>query len=361
MIQSILNFSVTNRYLVVVLTLAAAAFGAYSLTQLPIDAVPDITNNQVQINTESAALGPEQIEKQVTFPVETALAGIEGLDYTRSISRNGFSQVTAVFEDGVDIYFARSQVLERLTALAGELPGGAEPMMGPISTGLGEVFMYVVEFEHPGGEGATPTPGEPGWQGDGTYLAPDGQVLGNRLEQVAYLRTLQDYTIAPQLRQVDAVAGVDTIGGYAKQFHVQPDPMKLVSYGLTFGAVVDALEANNAAVGANYIESNGEAYQVRASGLLKTTEEIAGIVVGSSGGTPVYVRDVADVSIGRELRTGSASENGEEVVLGTALMLIGGNSRAVAADVGAKLQRSRRDAAAGRGRPAGARPHGPRR
>ena len=338
MLAKVLKFSVENRYLVVLMVLAAAAVGGWSLSRLPIDAVPDITNNQVQINTEYAALGPEQIEKQVTFPVETALAGIEGLDYTRSISRNGFSQVTAVFEDRVDIYFARSQVLERLTALAGELPGGAEPMMGPISTGLGEVFMYVVEFENPGGEGATPTPGKIGWQGDGTYLAPDGQVLGNRLEQVAYLRTLQDYTIAPQLRQVNAVAGVDTIGGYKKQYHVRPDPMKLVSYGLTFSAVVEALEANNVAVGANYIESNGEAYQVRASGLLKTTDEIAGIVVGQRGGTPVYVRDVAGVSVGRELRTGSASEDGEEVVLGTALMLIGGNSRAVAANVGEKLE-----------------------
>jgi cobalt-zinc-cadmium resistance protein CzcA len=337
MLERILKFSIDHRVLVVLLTVAAAGVGVWSLMRLPIDAVPDITNNQVQINTEYAALSPEQIEKQVTFPIETALAGIEGLDHTRSLSRNGFSQVTAVFDEDVDIYFARSQVLERLAAVGETLPPGAEPSMGPISTGLGEVFMYVVEYEHPGGAGAEVRDGEPGWQSDGTYLTPEGERLATPVEKAAYLRTLQDYLIAPQLRQVRDVAGVDSIGGYEKQFAVEPDPMKLVSYGLSFGDLIEALEANNAAVGAKYIEQNGEAYQVRASGLLGSIEEVEGIVVGQTGGVPVYVRDVAEVRVGRELRTGSASENGQEVVVGTAMMLIGGNSRTVAADVGERL------------------------
>jgi cobalt-zinc-cadmium resistance protein CzcA len=327
MLEKILRFSIEHRFLVVMLTLFAAAVGVWSLMNLPIDAVPDITNNQVQINTEYEALGPEQVEKQITFPIETALAGIEGLDYTRSISRNGFSQVTAVFEDSTDVYFARGQVLERLTSVGDDLPPGAEPTMGPISTGLGEVFMYAVEYTHPGGEGAEIADGEPGWQGDGIYLTLEGERLTTPVEKAAYLRTLQEYTIAPQLRQVDAVAGVDSIGGYVKQYSVEPDPMKLVSYGLSFGDLIEALEANNTAVGAKYIEQNGEALQVRASGLLQSIPEIEGIVVGQSGGTPVYVRDVASVQVGREVRYGSASVNGEEAVIGTALMLIGGNSR----------------------------------
>ena len=340
MLEKLLRFSIDNRFLVVLLTLAAAAVGIWSLTVLPIDAVPDITNNQVQINSEYAALGPEQVEKQITFPIETALASVEGLDYTRSISRNGFSQVTAVFEEDVDIYWARNQVLTRLVSVRDDLPPGADPQMGPISTGLGEVFMYAVEYQHPGGQGLDPSQlhdGEPGWQSDGSYLTPEGERLETQVEKAAYLRTLQEYTIAPQLRQVEDVAGVDAIGGYVKQYAVMPDPMKLVSYGLTFGDLTQALEANNTAIGAKYIEDNGEAYQVRASGLLHTIPEIRNIVVGESGNVPVYVKDVADVEVGREVRYGSASINGEEAVVGTALMLIGGNSRTVAEDVGERL------------------------
>ena len=337
MLERILKFSIEHRFVVVLLTLVAAAVGVWSLTRLPIDAVPDITNNQVQINTEFAPLGPEQVEKQVTFPIETALAGIEGLDHTRSLSRNGFSQVTAVFDDDVDVYFARSQVLERLTSVGDTLPPGAEPRMGPISTGLGEVFMYVVEYAHPGGEGLD-TFGDVGWQGDGSYLTPEGERLTTDVERAAYLRTLQEFTIAPQLRQVNDVAGIDSIGGYEKQYVIEPEPMKLASYGLSFGDLVDALEANNVSSAAKYIEENGEAYQVRASGLLASLADIEGISIGQSSGTPVYVRDVADVRIGGELRTGSASINGEEAVVGTALMLVGGNSREVAADVGERLE-----------------------
>ncbi|RUL87007.1 efflux RND transporter permease subunit [Tautonia sociabilis] len=337
MLDRILKFSIDHRWLVVLITVLAASVGAYSLQQLPIDAVPDITNNQVQINTEYPALSPFEIETQVTFPIETALAGIPGLDYTRSLSRNGFSQVTAVFDDDVDIYFARQQVAERLGLARENLPPRAEPRMGPISTGLGEVYMWVVEYEHPRGEGAEAVDGQPGWQGDGSYLTPEGLRLRTELERASYLRTVQDWIIRPQVKGVKDVAEVDAIGGYEKQYHVQPDPMKLMSYGLTFGDVIEALERNNESIGAGYIEHKGEAYLVRVPGRIEQPEQIESIVVAERGGVPVYVRDVASVGIGKELRTGSASENGEEVVVGTALMLIGANSRTVAAAVDAKL------------------------
>ena len=337
MLERVLRFSIEHRWMVVLFTLMAGAVGVFALQRLPIDAVPDITNNQVQINTVYAALSPFEIEKQVTFPVETAMAGIPGLEYTRSLSRNGFSQVTVVFEDGVDIYFARQQVGERLSQAGESLPPGAEPIMGPISTGLGEVYMYTVEYEHPGGEGAPVADGSPGWQSDGVYLTPEGERLTTDVELAAYLRTIQDWVIRPQLRNVVGVAGVDSIGGYEKQYFVQPDPMKLVSYGLTFTDVIEALEKNNVSTGAGYIEHKGEAYNVRVAGRINNEQEIAEIVLGSRGGVPIYVRDVASVGIGRELRTGSASENGEEVVVGTALMLIGENSRTVAKAVDEKM------------------------
>ena len=342
MLERILHFSIRNRWLVVLAMGVVAAVGAWSLTRLPIDAVPDITNNQVQINTMYPALSPGEIETQVTFPIETSLAGIPGLEYTRSLSRNGFSQVTAVFDDAIDIYFARQQVLERLGDAREKLPVGAEPKMGAISTGLGEIYMYTVEYEHPksdgapiaavGKEGATP-----GWQRDGTYLTPEGQVLTNDFERAAYLRTVQDWIISPQLRGVKGVAAVDSIGGYVKQFHVQPDPMKLVSYGLTFADVIEALEANNASTGAGYIEHKGESYTVRATGRIATIEQIAKVVVGEQGGTPIYMRDIATVGLGKELRSGTGSENSGEVVVGTAMMLIGSNSRIVSSDVDAKI------------------------
>ncbi len=335
MLEPVLQFSIRHRWLVVLLTVMVACIGGWSLMVLPIDAVPDITNNQVQINTEYAALGPEEIEKQVTFPVETALAGIEGLDHTRSLSRNGFSQVVAVFFDGVDIYYARQQVLERINAAKDSLPVGADPKMGAMTTGLGEIYMWAVEFDPDAM--AEIRDGEAGWQSDGSYLTPEGARLRSDLERAAYLRTVQEWIIAPQLRGVAHVAGVDAIGGFEKQYHVQPDPIKLMSYGLTFHDVVEALERNNVSTGAGYIEHKGEAYNVRASGLLENVDQITQIVVGEHEGTPVYIRDVAGVGIGRELRTGSASENGREVVIGTAMMLIGANSRTVAASVDLKM------------------------
>ncbi|MGL4284722.1 MAG: efflux RND transporter permease subunit [Phreatobacter sp.] len=337
MIARVLAFSVHQRWLVVLLTMAAAAFGAWSLTRLPIDAVPDITNNQVQINSLAPALSPVDVEKQVTFPVETALAGIPGLEYTRSLSRNGFSQVTAVFSEKTDIYFARQQVGERLAEAQRTMPLGVTPRMGPISSGLGEIYMWAVHFKP--AEGRAPArAGEPGFQRDGSYLTPEGQRLRTELERSAYLRTVQDWIIRPQLRTVPGVAGVDVIGGFEKQFLVQPDPAKLTALNVSFGDLAEALERNNVSRGAGYLERNGEAYAVRAAGRLESIADIGNVVVATREGVPIRVSDVAEIGIGREMRTGSGSENGAEVVIGTAMMLIGGNSRTVSAAVDAKLK-----------------------
>ncbi|MDB5371761.1 MAG: cation transporter, partial [Belnapia sp.] len=337
MIAGVLDFSVRQRWLVVLLVAAAAGFGLRSLQSLPIDAVPDVTNNQVQINTLAPALSPYEVEKQVTFPVETALAGIRGLQSTRSLSRNGFSQVTAIFRDGVDVYFARQQVQERLTDARELLPPGAEPRMGPISTGLGEIYMWAIDYG-PRREGDVVREGRPGWQADGSYLSAEGQQLTTALERTAYLRTLQDWVVRPQLRNVAGVAGVDSIGGLVKQFHVQPDPARLIGLGLSLAEVAEALERNNASRGAGYVERGGEGYVVRSGGRLETLEDIRNVVVATREGVPLRVRDIAEVLIGRELRTGSASTGGQEAVVGTALMLIGENSRTVAAAVDAKVQ-----------------------
>ncbi|WP_238256805.1 efflux RND transporter permease subunit, partial [Methylorubrum podarium] len=341
MISRILDFSVHQRWLVLLLSLLAAGFGGYALTKLPIDAVPDITNNQVQINTVAPSLSPIDIEKQVTYPVETALAGIKGLEYTRSLSRNGFSQVTAVFAEKLDIYFARQQVAERLSQVKQDLPPDAEPRMGPISTGLGEIYMWSIHYAKPDERTVSPA-GKPGWQPDGSYLTPEGQRLRTELERAAYLRTVQDWIIRPQIKTVPGVAGVDGIGGFEKQYHVQPDPTKLTALDLSFSDVARALEANNANQGARYLEDNGEGYVVRAAGRLESMGEIENVLVTTRGGVPVRIKDIAEVRIGRDLRTGSASEDGQEVVVGTALMLIGENSRTVAAAVDAKMTEIRK-------------------
>jgi heavy metal efflux system protein len=339
-ISRIIDLSIRRRWLVLVVTLAVSAAGAWALTQVPIDAVPDITNNQVQINTTAPALSPIEIEKQVTFPIETALAGTPGLEYTRSVSRNGFSQVTAVFSERTNIYFARQQINERLTEVRGSLPPGAEPKVGPISTGLGEIYMWTVAYA-PRASGTT-RDGDPGWQSDGSYLTPEGQRLRSDLERAAYLRTVQDWIIRPQLKGVPGVAGVDAIGGYVKQYHVQPDPAKLIAFGLSFDDVARAIEANNLSRGATVIEQHGEGYVVRATGRVESADEIADISIAARASVPIRVKDVAEVRVGAQTRTGSASEQGNEVVVGTALMLIGANSRTVAAAVDAKVHEVRR-------------------
>lgn len=339
MIARLLSFSVHQRWLVVMLTLAAAAYGVYSLDKLPIDAVPDITNNQVQINTIAPSLSPVDIEKQITFSIETALAGISGLEYTRSLSRNGFSQVTAVFSERTDIYFARQQVGERLREAQKNFPDGTTPKLGPISTGLGEVYMWTVQYAPAGS--VQVDDGRPGPQSDGSYLTPEGQRLTTDVERAAYLRTVQDWIIRPQMITVPGIAGIDVIGGYEKQYVVEPDPAHLTALRLSFADIAQALEQNNVNRGAGYVERNGEGFAVLSTGRLTTPEQIANVVIATRGGVAIRIKDVATVGIGREIRTGSASENGQEVVVGTALMLIGGNSRTVAAAVDARMQEIR--------------------
>jgi cobalt-zinc-cadmium resistance protein CzcA len=328
MIRSISETAVRARWAAVFVTLVVAAIGVWNIVRLPIDAVPDITNKQVQINTVAPEFGPLDIERLVTYPVETALSGIVGLESTRSISRNGFSQVTAVFRDDVDVYFARQQVAERLGQARENLPAGAEPQMGPISTGLGEVLMWAIRFKD---KSELAADGAPGWRRDGSFLTVEGERLTDDVSRAAYLRTVQDWIVRPQMRSVDGVAGIDSIGGYEKQFVVEPDPARLAAYGISFSELAEALERANLSVGANFVERAGEAFLVRADARIRTVEEISEAVIATREGVPVTVRNVAHVRIGGELRTGAASMNGEEVVIGTVLMLTGGNSRTVAA------------------------------
>ena len=339
MIDRLLDASVRFRWAVLFITLATVIYGTFQLFRLPIDAVPDITNKQVQINTTAPAYGPLDMERLVTFPVETALAGIPGLESTRSISRNGFSQVTAVFDESVDIYFARQQVAERLGQASDSLPAGVQPQLGPTSTGLGEVVMWTIEYA-PNATVQNPRiAGRPGFQPDGSYLTPEGERLTDDVSRAAYLRTVQDWIVRPQLRTVEGVAGVDSIGGYEKQFVVQPDPARLAALGISFTELASALERANISVGANFVHRAGEAFLVRADARIRTVDEIARTTVATRNGVPVTVRDVANVRIGGDLRTGAASMNGREVVIGTALMLTGSNSRIVAEAVTEQLER----------------------
>ncbi|MEG3092769.1 efflux RND transporter permease subunit [Sphingomonas sp. PB1R3] len=336
MIARIVTWAVEKRWLVLLLTAIAATIGAFSLRQLPIDAVPDITNNQVQINVRASALSPELVEKQVSFPIETALAGTPGLEYTRSLSRNGFAQITAVFSDKTDIYFARQQVGERLQGVRESLPDGVNPEMGPIATGLGEVYMYTVRLQHRADD--THKPGEPGQQPDGSYITPEGERLTSEEDKATYLRTAQDWIVTPLLKSVPGLAGVDSIGGYAKQFLVVPDVAKLASLGITLTDLGTALERNNTSVGGGFVNRNGEGLAVRSDALLRNTAELGRTVVASRGGVPITLDQVATVKTGQAIRMGSASENGTEVVVGTAIMRIGENSRNVATAVADKLE-----------------------
>ena len=314
MLENLLQFSIRHRWLVLLATLGFAALGVVNFQRLPIDAVPDITNVQVQINTEAPGYSPLEAEQRVTYAVETAMAGLPKLDYTRSLSRYGLSQVTVVFKDGTDIYFARQLIAERLQSLRTQLPPGLDPAMGPLSTGLGEIFMFTVEPE------------------SATTRKPDGSAYTS-----TDLRELQDWVVRPQLRNLKGVTEVNTIGGFVKQFHVTPHPDRLIAHGLTLRDVMDALARNNSNVGAGYIERAGEQYLIRVPGQVATLAEIGALVVAQRSGQPVRVRDVAEVLLGEELRTGAATENGREVVLGTVFMLIGENSREVSTRVAKKL------------------------
>lgn len=314
MLERIIRAAIAHRWLVLVLMLGIGLLGAWNYGRLPIDAVPDITNVQVQINTEAPGYSPLEAEQRVTIPVEAALAGLARLQYTRSISRYGLSQVTVVFEDGTDIYFARQLVVERLQQAVSQLPPGLEPSLGPVATGLGEIFMYTVEAE----SGALKADGNPWTPSD--------------------LRSLQDWVIRPQLRHLKGVTEVNTIGGNVRQFHITPDPTRLVAYNLTLNDLLKAIERNNANGGAGYIERHGEQNLIRVAGQISDSEGLGQVVVAMHDGLPLRISDVADVNDGSELRTGAATKDGHEVVLGTVVMLVGENSRDVAQRAGAKLR-----------------------
>ena len=336
MFKLIIEASVRYRWFVVLAVSVVSALGLFELTRLPIDAVPDITNRQVQITTVAPALAPEQIERQVTYPLETALAGIPGLTSTRSLSRNGFSQITAIFTDQTDIYFARQQVAERLGQASEKLPDGIEPALSPITTGLGEVLMWTVDYV-PFSAKNLATPGKPGWQARGVYLTPEGESLTTAQQRATYLRTVQDWIIAPQMRTAPGLAGVDTVGGYVKEYAVRPDVARLSSYGLGLSDLVQALERANTQAGAGFVQRAGEAFVVRADALASTIDDLAQAPVVNRGGLVVRVADVATVEIGQAPRLGGASRDGHEAVLGTALMIADGNSRTVASAAAERL------------------------
>ena len=314
MFERIIRFAIEHRWLVLLASLAMAALGAFSYQKLPIDAVPDITNVQVQINTKAPGYSPLETEQRVTYPIETVMAGLPGLEQTRSLSRYGLSQVTVIFKDGTDIYFARQLVNERIQGARSQLPVGVEAEIGPISSGLGEIYLWTVESQ----PGAKKPDGSP-------YTPTD-------------LREIQDWVIKPQLRNVAGVTEINTIGGFNKEYHVTPDPARLASYGITLADIVNALDRNNANVGAGYIERRGEQYLIRAPGQVRSIDDIGNVVLRNEGSVPVRIKDVAAVELGRELRTGAATDNGKEVVLGTVFMLLGENSRTVSQAVAKKME-----------------------
>ena len=314
MLERIIEQSIKNRWLVLIAVTFLGAFGVYNYFRLPIDAVPDITNVQVQINTTAPGYSPLETEQRITFAVETAMAGLPRLSYTRSISRYGLSQVTVVFEDGTDIYFARQRVTERLQEARATLPPELEPELGPIATGLGEIFMFILSVRH----GATQPDGKP-------YDTTD-------------LHTVMDWIVRPQLARVPGITEVNMIGGNERQYLVAPRPASMLAFGVTLDDLLEALEHNNSNVGAGYIERFGSQYLVRVPGQIATLDDLRRIRIATRDGTPITIGDLAEVSIGKDLRTGAATMNGEEVVLGTVFMLMGENSRVVSRAAAAKLE-----------------------
>jgi len=325
MIERLLEFSVRFRMLVIIGGVLLAVVGLYAATQLPIDAVPDITSNQVQINTIAPAFAPEEMEKYVTFPIEVALSSLPRKEEIRSISQFGLSQVTVTFAEDVDLYWARQLVLERLAEAERELPPGVSPELGPISTGLGEIYQFTVE-RRPGS------------------TAPDLLPASSRLhgtvgaDELMDLRTLLDWVIKPQLRTVPGVIEVNSFGGHERQYEVLVDPRRLVAYGVTVHQVIEALERNNVNAGGAYLERGGEQQLLRGIGLIGSIADIENIVVKTKDGTPVRVRDVATAGVGSQIRQGAATRDGRgETVMGMAMLLKGENSGAVAAKVRARL------------------------
>ena len=314
MFERIIRFCIEQRWLVMLAVAGMAAIGVYSYTKLPIDAVVDISNVQVVINTEAPGYSPLETEQRVTYPIETVMAGLPGLEETRSLSRYGLSQVTVIFKDGTDVYFARQLVNQRVQEARDRLPRGVAPSMGPISTGLGEIYLWTVEAD----KGAK---------------KPDGSAY-----TATNLREIQDWVIKPQLRNVPGVTEINSIGGFERQYVVAPSLERLGAYGLSLPDVVSALEKNNGNQGAGYIERRGEQYLVRAPGQVQSMDDLRDIIVGTAQGQPIRIRDVGSVELGRELRTGAATANGQEVVLGTVFMLMGENSRTVSRAVDARMK-----------------------
>ena len=314
MLNAIIRLAVERRFMMLASSLVLIAAGLWSYRYLPIDAVPDITNVQVQINTEATGYSPLEAEQRVTFPVETALYGLPQLEYTRSLSRYGLSQVTVVFKDGTDIYHARNLIDQRLGQISDALPEGLKPVMGPISTGLGEIFSYTVTA-------------------DSDARQPDGSPY-----DAMALRTVQDWIIRPQLAQVAGVAEINTSGGFEEQIHIRPDPALLLQHQITVPQLVSAIRRNNSNRGAGYIEVHGEQQLVRAVGQLKSIEDIRDTVVARNGTAIVRIRDLAEVTQGEELRTGAATRGGSETVLGSAMMLMGENPKEVAEALKRRLQ-----------------------
>ncbi|MFT4807909.1 MAG: cobalt-zinc-cadmium resistance protein CzcA [Paraglaciecola sp.] len=313
MIESILRLSIERRGIMLLLILFITGLGLWSYQKLPIDAVPDITNVQVQINTQAQGYSPLETEQRITFVVENALAGLPNLSYTRSLSRYGLSQVTAVFDEGTDLYFARNLINARLGAIKGQLPQGLEPEMGPIATGLGEIYMYTLS------------------------ATDDARQRNGQPYDAMALREVHDWVVKPQLALVKGVTEVNAIGGYTKQYHVNPDPQKMLSFNLNMQDLLTALARNNANQGAGFVERNGQQILIRSQAQLKTIEDIGNVVVKRIDSVPVTVNDIGKVAIGKELRTGAATREGVETVLGTAMMLVGENSRAVSLAVGQKV------------------------
>lgn len=314
MIESILRLSIERRGIMLMLIFLVLGMGIFSYQKLPIDAVPDITNVQVQINTQAPGYSPLETEQRITFVVETALAGLPDLSYTRSLSRYGLSQVTAVFDEGTDLYFARNLINTRLGAIKSQLPEGLEPEMGPIATGLGEIYMYTLRAK----QNAMQKNGEP-------YNA-------------MALREIHDWIVKPQLALVKGITEVNAIGGYVKQYHVNPEPQKMLNFDIGLSDIHRALERNNTNQGAGFVERNGQQILVRSQGQLQTLSDIENVVIKRINTVPVAVKDIGSVAIGKELRTGAATQEGEETVLGTAMMLVGENSRAVAQSVAKKVK-----------------------
>lgn len=305
MIERIISFALRQRLLVIICVLLLIALGVYSFIKLPIDAFPDVTNIQVEVLSSAPGLSPLEVEKFVTYPIEMALRGLPRLTLLRSISKFGLSVVTVVFEDGVDIYFARQLVLERLIEAKESVPEGIAISMGPVATAMGEIYQYTLEGQRPAGE-------------------------AEKVQYLTELRTIQDWTLAPILKSIPGVNEINSFGGYIKQVQVEVDPDKLLKYDISLNGVADALKKNNRNVGGNVLQRHSQQYLIRGIGLLQSVEDIGSVILKSEGGTPVLLSDVADVRVGQAVRQGASVKDGkEEVVGGIVMMLRGSNSREV--------------------------------